>query len=274
MLSRLRAWFNSGAADPAARYGCEYVGNFEVEGTSVTGIVGDSRGHARLPPSSLIVRRDGIEVGSTTEFERHGDGWRFALNITEPVTPHDILRDRLSVVALDRLGQESVLVMLGSVQLEFLRAVHGPGTEQELLITFTQDGNSRGYVQDGWSDPERNHTWTDGTHSTIRLPFACPGGRYRLELLLWPFVVRDKLESQTLSVSISGMLIGKFYPSRGQQLLEMEIPSELTQCTEAILRFDHPEAARPRDLGSAPDGRMLALAFRRLRLRRYLDTPA
>jgi hypothetical protein len=274
MLSRLRSWFSSGAADPTSRYGCEYIGNFEADGTSVTGVVEDRVGHVRVPPISLIVRRDGVEVGSTSEFEWYGSGWRFAVQIAGPVTSQDILRDRLKIVAVDRVGGESALTMLGAAQMEFLRAAHGPTTEQDLLITFTQDGNSLSYVQDGWSGPERNHTWTEGTHSTIRLPFAYPGARYRLELFLWPFVVRDKLEGQTLSVSISGMLIGKFYPSQGQQLLEMEIPEELTQSAEAIIRFDHPDAARPSELGDGNDGRMLALAFRRLRLRRYLDTPA
>ena len=240
----------------------------------ISGIVADDLRHPRYPPASIDVFRDGRLLASTRQFERINDAWRFALDIADPVTRDDILGDRISVFALDRHGTRSALDISGAVQLEYLRAAGGMSTTRELTIDFSRDGNSRDYVREGWAGAEREVTWAVGTDSTIAVNFDKPGSRYGLEILLYyAFVVRDRISSQTLAISISDMLIGKFYPIGRQELLECDIPPELTQSGEAIIHFHHPDAARPIDFGISGDTRRLAVAFRRMRLKRYADNP-
>jgi hypothetical protein len=274
MLARLLSRWKGGALDPVSHYGARYQGSFDPNDSKISGVVADAREVNRYPPASIDAFRDGELIASTRQFERVNNGWRFVLDLTHPVTPDDILRDRISVFALDRHGTRSTLEMSGAVQLEYLRAAGGTSTTRELTIDFSRDGNSRDYVREGWGGAEREVTWAVGTDSTIAVTFDKPGSRYGLEILLYyAFVVRDKIPSQTLAISISDMLIGKFYPVSRQQLLECDIPPELTQSGEAIIRFHHPDAARPIDFGVGSDFRMLAVAFRRMRLKRYTEDP-
>jgi hypothetical protein len=269
----LVSWWKGGAVDPVSHYGAPYRGSFGPNDNEISGVVAEAREVNRYPPASIEAFRDGELIASTRQFERVGDGWRFALGLANPVTPDDILRDRISVFAVDRHGSRNTLKMSGAVQLEYLRAAGGVSTTRELTIDFSRDGNSRGYVREGWSGVERDLTWAIGTESTIVVTFDKPGSRYGLELLLQAFVVYDKIASQTLAISISDMVIGKFYPTGREQLLECDIPPELTQSGEAIIHLHHPNAARPIDFGKSGDTRMLALAFRRMRLKRYAGDP-
>jgi hypothetical protein len=271
VFARLVSKWRGGALDPAYHYGIGYHGSFDPIDCKISGIVSDDLRHPRYPPASIDVFRDGRLLASTRQFERINDAWRFVLDIADPVTPDDILGDRISVFALDRHGTRSALEISGAVQLEYLRAADRTITTRELTIDFSRDGNSRDYVREGWSSVERDLTWAVGTESTIAVTFDKPGSRYGLELLLQAFVVHDKIASQTLAISISDMLIGKFYPIGRQQLLECDIPPELTQSGEAMIHLHHPNAARPIDFGKSGDTRMLALAFRRMRLKRYAD---
>ncbi len=271
MLTRLLRWWGSGAADLVGRYGTKYIGNFEPKGRGIVGYVADLQGINRYPPVSITVFRDGNLVGSTVPIERNPNGWRFAVELADAISPNDILRDRIAVIAVDNLGAQSALKMLGAVQLEYLRESEGAAFERELTIDFSREGNSQEYVREGWSGAEPDHTWTEGTESTIAVTFASPGSRYGLEVLAWPFIVPDKLLSQTLEVWVSNLLIGRFHANAGHQLFECVIPPELTQARGAIIRFKHSDAARPSDFSLNQDNRMIALAFRRLRLNRYLD---
>jgi hypothetical protein len=271
MLSRLLAWWKRSGTDRVSRYGAPYVGNFEPHDSGIVGDVADPSGYNRFPPTAIIVLKNGDPIGSTTQIERRSNGWRFAFELDEPIIPEDILRDRISVFAVDNLGARSALTMLGAVQLEYLRSSDGAVAKRELSIDFSRGGNSQEYVRDGWAGPEPEHTWAIGTESTIVVTFANPGSRYGLEILQWPFVVPDKLPRQTLAISVAGVQIGMFHPTGGLQLLDFDIPPDLTRAGEVIIRLDHPDAARPWDLGVSQETRMLAIAVRRMRLKRYTD---
>ena len=270
-ISRLRTSLRAGAADPVGHYGMTFEGSYEPYGHQISGFVksrGSDKGYA---PAAVIVILNGQIAESTSQLTRSGNGWRFNFNFPEPFTARDVLRERVKVFALDHRGGRSELLIDGAVQLSYIRQAYAPPSETELIIEFSQGGNSRQYVQQGWSGPETEHTWTEAKQSTIELLFRSPGTRYGVEILAWPFTVADRLPSQTLEVSVADIWIDKFYVRPGQNLLEFDIPAEATLVGRAIMRLDLPDAARPCDVTTSPESRTLALAFRRLKLKRYLE---
>jgi hypothetical protein len=267
----LRNFFRKGMTDPVCHYGSTYHGTFEPAGAEISGFVTDPSDGKRYPPAAIVIMLGGEVVASTDELEQSGHGWRFKVAFPTAFTGADVLQERINVIAIDHRGAPSTLRIDGAVQLGFIRDAFTP-SEIETLIDFGLGGNSVDYVQQGWSGQEPQHTWTEGHQSIIALPFAMPGARYGIEILAWPFIAGDKLPGQTMHVSIGETRIHTFHVGVGQQLLECEISSELTQAGKAIIRFDLPDATRVSDLVASPDGRILAMAFRRLKLKRYLET--
>jgi hypothetical protein len=270
-FSRLRALIKEGATDPVAYYGTTYQGMYEALGSRIFGTVSDCSGNNRYQPAQVVVTREGEAIGSTDQFDLRANGWIFEIEFASPFTTGDILQERLAVFAVDRRGSRSKLMLDGAVQLSYVKELTAP-SELELLIDFSDRGNSAQYRLDGWSGQEAEHIWTDGDSSSLALAFKQPEARYRLEILAWPFVVPDKIPAQTLFVSLEDTQIGKFNVRGGQNLLECDIPAELTTAAQTTLRFRHPDAAKPSDYLPDTGDRVMALAFRRITLRRYLDT--
>jgi hypothetical protein len=276
-LARLFSALKGGLSKAPASFGVTYIGHFEPDGRRIAGNVVDvTQASERVAdwlvnrPTLLVAQLNGVQIGSGSSFERQGTGWRFEFDVNQTITAEDVLQDRLKVFALDHNQSRSEIRIDGAVQLSYVKQAHGRPSELELLIDFSQRGNSRTYLRDGWHGQEPDHVWTDGTHSTILLPFSKPGSDYGLEILAWPFVEHEKIAFQSVELSISQAPIGRFYLSPGQKLLECDITADLTLEGEALLQLHHPNAAKPSHFASSEDGRVLALAYRRIRLKRYL----
>ncbi len=112
-----------------------------------------------------------------------------------------------------------------------------------------------------------------GQPKCLAIAFQNPGHRYGLEILAWPFVVPDQLSEQSLVITVDGFQVGKFFVGPGEKLLECGISSELTQSGNAVIVFDIPNAERPSRITASPENRTLGLAFKRLKLLRYLERP-
>jgi hypothetical protein len=279
-LARLFSVLKGGLSKAPANFGITFIGSFEPDGQRIAGNVVDvTQASVRIDdwlvnrPTLVIAELGGVSIGSGSKFERQGNGSRFEFDVNQLITPQDVLQDRLRVFALDHKHSRSELRIDGAVQLSYVKQAYGRPSESELLIDFSERGNSRTYLRDGWHGQEPDHVWTDGKHSTIALPFGKPGSDYGLEILAWPFVEHERLAFQGVELSISQTPIGRFYLSSGQKLLECDIPADLTLEGEAVLQLDHPNAAKPSHFASSEDGRILALAYRRIRLKRYLEDP-
>jgi hypothetical protein len=75
-----------------------------------------------------------------------------------------------------------------------------------------------------------------------------------------------------MKVSIGDNLVETLFVRSGQNLIQCDIAGELTRPGNAVMQFDFPDATRPCDISSSPEGRTIAFAFRRLKLKRYLET--
>lgn len=271
-FANLRSFLRAGGIDPISFYGATYHGSYEPQESQMVGIVADSSGINKYPPAAVIVLRAGEIAGSTDQFHREGNTWRFKLTVDEPFTPNEVIKESLAVFAVDRRGGRSKLMIEGAVQLSCIREATAPPSETELVIDFSKAGNSAQYRKDGWHGQEPDHVWTDGKSSTIALPFGHPGKRYWIEILAWPFVVEGRLPDQTLIASFAEVEIGKFYVRPGANLLEFDLSPDLTSLGQGDLHLRHPDAVRACDLVPGADSRMLALAFRRIKVKRYLQS--
>jgi hypothetical protein len=255
------------ATDPVASYGAIYEGTYEPQNNAIVGSV--ARANNRYPPARVILVKEGAIIASTEQFDTYHNSWRFALDAAIVLSGDDILKDRISVFALDRRGARSQLKIDGAAQLGYIRDKFSP-TQTELEIDFSKDGNSKQYLREGWSGQEPEHIWTEGKRSSIAIAFAAPGKAYSIELLAWPFTVPNQIRSQDLVVSLLDIVLGRFTLGPRQHLVECGVPSDLTVHGVQTLWFDLPNAARPCDVGVNRETRMLGLACKRLKIRRVL----
>src|SRR5215472_2772841 len=135
---------------------------------------------------------------------------------------------------------------------------------QELVIDFGVAGNGGTFRRSGWSQAESRHTWTVGRESVLELPPPAEPGTYRLLIELNPFVWKEKLAAQRLTVFINGAMIGEF-ELREVTVVDCTVPwSVLAGHERASIKFVHPDAVKPSDVNGVSDDREIALAFERL----------
>ena len=155
--------------------------------------------------------------------------------------------------------------------MAFAEEVAAGAAEGGLVIDFGRTGNSAAYRRAGWSDPELRHTWTIGRESTLEFPRPVLPGDYRLVLEVGPFLWRDRLPAQHLTVCVNGREVGDFAISR-VEAVECPVPWPLIARSEWVLvTLSHPDAARPIDVNGVRDEREIALAFETVS---FLPAPA
>jgi hypothetical protein len=131
----------------------------------------------------------------------------------------------------------------------------------ELVIDFGRSGNSETYRRSGWYEPEPRHSWTQGSESTLEIPRPSVASDYLMVLEVGPFVWKDRLPAQRLSVFVNGSELGDFRLSE-VGALEVEVPWDVIEGREWVqVTFRHPDAAKPADVSGVPDHREIALAF-------------
>ena len=142
-----------------------------------------------------------------------------------------------------------------------------------LRIDFGARGNSAPYRRTGWYPSEQRHTWTMAGASSLELPRPQRAGIYLLAMTLAPFVWKDRLPVQQLTVRINGTVVATFALSE-MSSIECRLPWSLLEGKETIsVVFQHPNAAKPAEVNGVPDDRVIALAFERISLTGLADIP-
>jgi hypothetical protein len=138
--------------------------------------------------------------------------------------------------------------------------------EPALSLVFGAEGNARPYLRDGWANPEPNFVWTAGPVSRLEIPKPRGAREYRLRLLAGPFVMKERLLSQRLTLAVNGIVLGTAVATE-QAVIECAVPEAVLGGGDvAELTFTLPDAARPVDVTGADDRRTLAFAVERLEL--------
>ena len=179
---------------------------------------------------------------------------------------------------------QGILVAQSARHVEmYLTPVAGPGArklEPVLTAGFGHDTDSEQYRLEGWARCEKDFTWTNATHSTIRLPTLAGAGNFIVRLVVSPFVVPQRRPFQQVEIVIDGVRLGGCQV-KDISVLEVEVPSEmLVENNRLTLALDLPNAARPNEITDSKDSRLLALAVRSMAIYRIApaaitdDTPA
>ncbi len=118
----------------------------------------------------------------------------------------------------------------------------------------------------GWSEPEPDHTWTQGPASTLALPRPATDRAVRLEMDLATITLAPHLLSRPLTVAVNGMEVRSFAVRRNGEYACM-LPEACLAGEQLSVRFSHPLTISPSDLGINEDSRPLSIAFSAIRLR-------
>ena len=215
---------------------------------------------------TIFVTRGGNVLASAPVKEKAAVGWHFRIDTGSDILPEDLLYERVIVFVRDAHGGTQQLRLEGSTQIGLIRELL-PGSPTAFFeVDFRDGGNSADHVLDGWSGQEPIHRWTDGDQSTLSVPSPPTAGDYELELHLWPFIVTNRIPEQRLQIIVGRDEVGCFSVTQ-QSYFRCRIPTVFDgNPVQLIIRFLHPDAARPADFGASGDGRRLALAFKKVRI--------
>lgn len=123
-------------------------------------------------------------------------------------------------------------------------------------LTFGKGGNAQQYQGDGWSEPEKGFTWTDGKSASLIIPVARPNSDLTLTAMISPF--RGK---QEVNIYLKGKKLTNWIVNKKAEY-KVTIPNELIKGSSWLeLCFELPDCASPYDLKISSDRRMLGLAF-------------
>jgi hypothetical protein len=241
-------------------------GRYDFSGDRITGWVLDEADPDNRNLTVSVKRGREVLLQVQVTERNAGPGWRFQIDTGNLVTGDELLYETVHVTVSNKYGDYKPLRIEGSTQLDLIREFIDGATPPYLTIDFSEHGNGREFMLDGWSGPEISHTWTIGPRSAVA--FTPPGDRrdYTMEVLLWPFTVEHRHPDQKLEIWLNDRELGVYVVNR-QSYLTCQIPAPLLSCqAPAVLRFEHPNAARPCDFGLGDDHRNLGFAFKKLKI--------
>jgi sterol desaturase/sphingolipid hydroxylase (fatty acid hydroxylase superfamily) len=149
---------------------------------------------------------------------------------------------------------------------QWVTALEVPRYRLGETIEFRRNTAAVEYLQRGWSSPEQQHTWMDGSIAEINIPVTRIPSRMRVSFLVRAFVEPQKLPKQRYRVSLNGDKLVESEIASGEPVrIEVDVDKPHLDRT---LRFtmEAPDAAAPKDLGISSDERHLGLALLNLRV--------
>jgi len=156
------------------------------------------------------------------------------------------------------------------------RTLTGDGVKQEALnsayeygqeIRFGEGGNAEKYLKYGWNSPGQGvGTWTAGTKALLYLSVPPPESDLALRARLYPFLVKGKLDTQRVIVSVNGTEVGTWTLDK-PGYYELALPRETVGTNPWLLvSLSLPDAVSPKKLGVNPDIRALSARWERLEI--------
>ena len=135
-------------------------------------------------------------------------------------------------------------------------------------LSFTSAGNVCPYLGGGWSEPESELCWTDGTRAEVILPI----GRVESDIILTARVsphVSTQTPLQFVKISIDGVTLGQWTVRQSAAQHALIFNRYLKGKNSIRLGFELPNAFSPQSQGISADPRRLGLAFHDLVLHLY-----
>ena len=130
-------------------------------------------------------------------------------------------------------------------------------------LRFGSKGNVHRFLQDGWSTPGKDGTWTAAKAARLRLGVDPPeSDTVLLSARLFPFIVQDKLPHQRILVHINDKPLGEWLlTERRLRTHSISVPAIHFKENEVVIDFRFPNASSPKEIGVSRDVRTLAAIF-------------
>jgi len=129
-------------------------------------------------------------------------------------------------------------------------------------LGFSINSAGLAFLKTGWSHPEDDFTWSEGTSSEIELPVESSLGKPLVaKFWLHPFLAPPRLSSQDVRVFANDQLVGR-WTLKGLEWRGVVIPSTVTAGGNTLrLRLEVPRAGSPVDYDAGMDSRVLGIAL-------------
>lgn len=140
--------------------------------------------------------------------------------------------------------------------------------EETHVIDFSKQGNAEKHLLRGWSFPEEQHIWAEGTTSSLLFYRYDTSKDLDLDIVCRTLASRDRQQQRT-KVTLNDHEVGSFVVKpRKATRVTMTLPAALLQSGPNILQFDFAYTVTPRCDNSSDTpqkGRKLSVSFQEIR---------
>jgi hypothetical protein len=126
-------------------------------------------------------------------------------------------------------------------------------------------GNAEQIQLSGWSAPEPDHTWSIGNRSALVIDDVVAPHGFFLEIDWQPFSVYPHRPDQAVIIIIGDRQLSP-YRLALSEIAAFYCPAPGGTDRKLLITFDWPDASQPSEYLRTDDPRVLAVAFRRLRI--------
>ncbi|MFZ3171885.1 MAG: sulfatase-like hydrolase/transferase [Carboxydocellales bacterium] len=126
-------------------------------------------------------------------------------------------------------------------------------------IQFGEGGNAEHYQDKGWSQPEKDFTWTDGKNANFIIPISQPHSDFIIKATLFPFVAKG-VDKQKVNIYVNKRKLGEWIV-RTNGDYTIEIPQDYVIDSKLVVSFELPDAVSPKVLKISNDSRNLGIAM-------------
>lgn len=126
------------------------------------------------------------------------------------------------------------------------------------VISFGEGGGSEKYKQSGWSNAEKEFTWTTGTSAKLLLKILATPEPLQLRMRLSGFINPPGLSSQPVEIVANGQKIADWQVSSPADFTAT-VPAAIAGAGELLIEIKTPKAASPKAQGVSDDPRILGV---------------
>ena len=129
-------------------------------------------------------------------------------------------------------------------------------------IKFGVTGNAEPYKGRGWSFPETNYQWNNGSKAELNFILNSTKADLQIQVRFLPFVSPGKVDKQRIDVYANDKIIAQWIATdRKLQTLKAKIDKNLLGSKKLRIEFIFKDAVIPKSINEGGDERELAVAF-------------
>jgi hypothetical protein len=133
------------------------------------------------------------------------------------------------------------------------------------VMSFERNGTADQYQIAGWSNPEKEFTWTDGHKAVLAIKPENPNSDLAMTITASPYLGGGKIKQQQVTIKVNGQTVDRWvFDQAGIQEKRTIIPCTILTGEVQLITLELLDAKSPKELGQSGDVRVLGLAVRSL----------